>query len=415
MKSIITTSATGRLDVMGGIADYSGSLVLQMSIRAQTTVQISSRTDGQLQIYSQEMKEYFSMDVQAIQHFPTYQSLGKFIRLIPNGEWAVYVVACYAVLWREKNIPLQGFDIQITSNVPAGKGVSSSAALEVATMRAFGTFFNVHFKNTELAILAQKAENLVVGAPCGLMDQLACCFSKPNHLLPIVCQPDLLQTPILIPENLHFVGLDSGVRHAVSGASYGEVRTAAFMGKKIMGIENDYLCAISPSVYEQKYARLLPETMKGAAFLQQFGGIDDPISGINPDVNYAIRACTQHPIYENQRVQRFQQIITEIQSQRLAEDLIYQQNQLTQLGELMAESHRSYSACGLGNDRTDALVEMVREAGGELALYGAKITGGGSGGTVCVLAYGNKGKQNARRLLEDYSLKYQEKTLAFFE
>jgi len=101
------------------------------------------------------------------------------------------------LIQKEKGIPFSGADILIHSSVPIGKGVSSSAALEVATLKALGKTFNISFANTELPMLAQRVENLIVGAPCGLMDQLTSYFGEPRKLLPIVCQPDQIKPPFL--------------------------------------------------------------------------------------------------------------------------------------------------------------------------------------------------------------------------
>jgi L-arabinokinase len=116
--------------------------------------------------------------------------------------------------------------------------------------------------------------------------------------------------------------------------------------------------------------------MKGAEFLDRYGGTTDTVTTVERDRTYAIRAPTMHPIYENFRVRRFAELL---QRRSLNQD-----EKIT-LGKLMYESHASYSACGLGSQATDLLVELVRATGVDQGLFGAKITGGGSGGTVAVL------------------------------
>src|SRR6185295_7412384 len=111
----------------------------------------------------------------------------------------------------------------------------------------------------------------------------------------------------------------------------------------------------------------------GAAFLQRYGGTSDTVTTVDPDREYAIRVATAHPIHEHARVTAFADLLRAPASPR--------RRQL--LGALMRGSHESYSACGLGSPGTDRLVEL---AAAEPALHGAKITGGGSGGTVAVLA-----------------------------
>lgn len=416
-QHLVTGTAPGRLDVMGGIADYSGSWVLQMPIREQAAVRAALRDDGLLRVFSADLGEVFKVKISEL---PTdYAAARAFFAERKNGSWAAYVVGCLLVLNKAKNLPFPaGLDLHVQSDVPIGKGVSSSAAIEIATMRALGKLFNVNFQGTEMALLAQQAENQVAGSPCGLMDQLASCFGRPGSLLPIHCQPDRLLDPIELPPGIAFLGLDSGIRHAVSGASYGNVRTAAYMGYSLIacaeGASPDdlhrarraghrealpyggYLCNISPSVFEKKYARLLPEVMRGEDFLKNFGETADPVSSVAPGEIYRVQACVRHPVYENARVQAFAALIRQTPTM----------DSLRLLGKWMYQSHESYSSVGLGNAHTDEIVEMVRAAGEKRWLFGAKITGGGSGGTVCVLCFGNEGLAAAREVFENYRSKY---------
>lgn len=420
-QQIITGIATGRMDVMGGIADYSGSLVLQMPIEEKATVKIAFRSDNQLRVYSADLDALFLTN---IENLPTdYSVAQQFFKQQKGGDWAAYILGCLIVL--KKAYPLafknkeKGIDFYVHSEVPIGKGVSSSAAIEVATMRALNQLFELKLDDKAIAILAQKAENLVVGAPCGIMDQLACSLGAKGSLLPILCQPDLVFPTLAIPEKMSFTGIDSGVRHAVSGASYGEVRTAAFMGYSIIALANGcskkellavkeaapkkqlpyqgYLCNISPTNFEHHYEKLLPEQIKGIDFLEKYGDSIDPITSIDKDKIYAVRACTQHPIYENHRVQLFQDYLKQLDTEKSDITSI-----LTAMGELMYQSHQSYSDCGLGNQQTDRIVDLVQQAGIENGVYGAKITGGGSGGTVCVLSYGEEGGNTIHRIYSKY-------------
>jgi L-arabinokinase len=118
--------------------------------------------------------------------------------------------------------------------------------------------------------------------------------------------------------------------------------------------------------------------LDGQSFLEYYGGSTDTITHIDLVRTYAVRQPTAHPIYENHRVQLFRGLLL---------GGVHHEEQRVLLGELMYQSHASYSSCGLGSHGTDRLVEMVRHAGSAKGLYGAKITGGGSGGTVAILAH----------------------------
>ena len=422
---LVQATSPGRMDVMGGIADYSGSMVLQKSISQKATATIGIRNYNQLHIKSLDITSQNEIYIDLDEIPNNYTEAQKYLKNIEGGDWASYIVGCYLVLSNEKKIKLGGLDILIQSEVPVGKGVSSSAALEVATLKAITELFNIELTDTELPKLAQMAENLVVGAPCGLMDQLASYFGDNNKLLPILCQPDKLYDLVEIPENLYFVGIDSGVKHAVSGASYSEVRTAAFMGYSIIaqkiGVSKEdlrakinselpfggFLSNISPSQFEADFARSL-NSMYGKDFIHDFGVVTDALSVIKPDTFYNIKACAKHPIYENYRVNSFKQLLKSVNEHNY-EDM------LPIMGELMYQAHESYNNCGLGNEMTDKIVNMARIKGYQNGVYGAKITGGGSGGTVCLMVYGEKGLQSAKRLFEEYQEQTNQNSLVFFK
>ncbi|PLK43599.1 GHMP kinase [Emticicia sp. TH156] len=424
-QSLVRATSTGRLDIMGGVADYSGSMVLQMPIKEKATVTIGHRNYNQLHIKSLDLTENNEVFIDLEELPRDYEEAHKYLFEIEGGDWASYLVGCYLVILKEKNARLGGLDILIQSEVPFGKGVSSSAAIEVAMFKALGELYSIDFSGTELPLLAQKAENLVVGAPCGLMDQLTSYLGKPNYLLPILCQPDKVYPSIKIPDNLYFVGIDSGIRHKVGAASYGDVRTAASMGYSIiaqnLGVSKQdlkvaesnllpysgFLSNISPSQYETNFSRLL-NSMYGKEFMNDFVVVTDPLAHVKADTYYNIKASTEHPIYENLRVRLFTEM-TKVLNNHNYVDL------LPLMGELMYQSHESYNKCGLGDEHTDILVEIAHAKGAKSGVYGAKITGGGNGGTVCLMVYGVKGLLTAKEILNIYQKETNQEGLAFFQ
>jgi L-arabinokinase len=141
------------------------------------------------------------------------------------------------------------------------------------------------------------------------------------------------------------------------------------------GIWHGYLANVTPFEFESSYARHIPERIAGKEFLARYGGTTDAVTRVNPERTYAVLSPTMHAVYEPSRVRAFADLLREPASAGRNE----------QLGELMYKSHASYSRCGLSSAGTDLLVKLVRESGSRSGLYGAKITGGGSGGTVAVL------------------------------
>src|SRR6185436_5199647 len=129
----------------------------------------------------------------------------------PDNHWAAYVAGAFPVLQRETMASFaEGADILISSAVPEGKGVSSSAALEVASMQAVAAAYEMEIAAIDLALLCQKVENLIAGAPCGVMDQMTSACGEANQLLELLCQPADLKGTIRLPEELQIWGIDSG-------------------------------------------------------------------------------------------------------------------------------------------------------------------------------------------------------------
>jgi galactokinase len=422
-ESILVARAPGRLDVMGGIADYSGSLVLELPIAEATFAAVhldSSRTISIITLSEHAGREmFFEMQLEQIEDRGrpiAYEIARTMFQEDASRCWAAYVAGVFLVLMRERGVIFErGARILLDSRVPEGKGVSSSAALEVATTSAVAAGFEIKLESLELPFLCQKVENLIVGAPCGIMDQITVSCGEQGRLLALLCQPPERINTIPIPPDIGIWGLDSGVRHSVSGNPYADVRAAAFMGYRMIAeldglnatqisidgsvrIEDQrrrgYLANISPQEFERSYAKYLPERMSGADFLISYQGITDSVSRIDPEREYAVRSSTAHPIYENSRVRQFSDLIDKAPSS----------DRLELMGELMYQSHASYSACGLGSQATDLLVELVREAGPGHGLFGARITGGGSGGTVAVLGNAEAGGSIAH-IVERYERK----------
>jgi len=429
--SIISATAPGRMDVMGGIADYSGSLLLQMPIKQTTTVAIQMRDDGVFNFRTQITKnktEDFTIHLSDIKD-RSLSEAGMIIRSAKSGDWAVYVLGCFLVLQKEKDISLTGANVFIESKVPWGKGVSSSAALEVAAMNALNQFYDLSLEKEELAVLAQMAENLVAGAPCGLMDQLSSHLGQKNKLLPLICQPHHVEKPITIPSGINFSGIDSGIRHAVSGASYADVRAAAFMSYTMIALNEGasfdelsharisgdwsrlpfkgFLANIPVSTFEEKYVSLLPQEIPGKDFLDQYKVSIDTVTTIDQVKTYRPAVCGSHPVYENARVNEFKSLLIYLRKQ---DD---KQLSLIRMGELMIASHESYSAVGLGNEFTDKIVGLVRDAGPASGVYGARVSGGGNGGTVCILSYGKEGRNSVKEIYAHYKKEIKRKLFLF--
>lgn len=419
----IIARAPGRLDVMGGIADYSGSLVLQLPLGVHTTATLTARDERIIEIISKRGagQDAFRVDLDSL--LTGALSAPEVVRAhFADGRlprWGAYILgAVYACIVRNasrlRRAPY-GFRLHIASRVPAGKGVSSSAALEVASFAAVAAAHDAVFTPEEIATECQWAENHLAGAPCGIMDQMTSACGRRDHLLRLRCQPASVEGHVAIPDGWRFYGIDSGIRHAVSGGDYGTVRTAAFMGYRIIAalaglraepdglrtlvhddVWHGYLANISPTEFVSRFEQRLPVEMLGADFLAEYGGITDTVTRVDPAAVYPVRQATAHPVRENARVERFAELLPVLGSDVTA---------ASQMGALMYAAHESYGACGLGSDGTDTLVAMVRASHERDGLFGAKITGGGSGGTVAIL-----GTVAAEGAVRDLARRYARET-----
>ena len=204
----------------------------------------------------------------------------------------------------------------------------------------------------------------------------------PGSLLPILCRPDLLDKPVPLPGDVLAVGWPSGVTHAVTGSPYGTARAASFMGKKILEISLGrtlaHLAELPPSLVRGFGDEVLPPSLSGGEFLTRHGSADDLLSRIDPERRYPVRSAVAFPVEENFRVGLAVQLLRGVEARDPHESLVA-------VGELMYQSHTGYSSIGLGCPETDAMVEAIRKRGPGRGFYGARVSGGGSGGTVVVL------------------------------
>jgi galactokinase len=379
-RPVVLTRAPGRLDVLGGIADYSGSLVLTMPLAAAVLVAAQLRDDGRVIVVSGERR--LALDVKTLVA-SSFEALRECFA--GSAAWAAYALGPIALLAREEEeeASFGGLRLLISSAIPEGKGMGSSSALEVAVLQAVTACLGLPLELRQLALLAQRAEQLLAGAPCGAMDQMTAAYGLPGRLLVLLCRPAEIVDVVPLPPPLALWGLDSGVPHAVAGPAYRRARCAAFMGKALLSCEREYLAGLELSALD---SRQLPARLRGSEFVRLGKRIEDPFSIVEEDADYPVRAATLFPLEEQARAREFARLL----SQPVSDD------SARALGELMRESHLGYSRCGLGTSRTDELVQAIEDAGWEQGFVGARASGGGSGGTVVVL-----GREDAESRLRE--------------
>jgi L-arabinokinase len=402
-EPVYISRAPGRLDLMGGNDDYTGGLVFESTIREATFAAAQLRSDQIIKLNNKTVSEAGWQGVLEVawSEMADEKAVKELVNRSANVRWTAYVLG--NLFYLKKKYPDKvnsGIRLYMESSVPLNRGVSSSAAIEVSVMKASAAAYGIDLHGTELALACQWVENVIADSGCGIMDQIAVVAGKEGYVLPLVCQPCLPEKPIQLPIELQIVGIDSGVSHQVSGIEYEAARAAAFIGYKIIcdlekfqvtkdteseierytdPIWKGYLANLTRSLFREKYENRLPLQLDMNSFLAGHQFHADPFSILKEEVSYHVRANTRYAVEENQRVQLFSELSK-------GASLSHSKRSFILMGELMYQSHNAYSECGLGSTATDFLVELCRTAGVERGIYGAKITGGGAGGTVAILA-----------------------------
>jgi galactokinase len=402
-----------RLDVMGGIADYSGANVCEAVLGRGVLVALQPRTDRTLRIRTLQLgrrslpvetripMEYFTSG----EGLGDYTSVRDFCQANPLAGWAAYAGGSIFTLLKEEGVKLHfGFSMLLLSAVPMNVGIGSSATVEIGTLACLDAYLGLGLAANRLSRLGQMAENHVVGAPCGIMDQMTITSGRKGRLTHILCRPGAVIGEVDIPPGTGFVGINSMVRHSVASNPYRDTRIGAFMGKRIINERRsrtgrgalDYLTQLTNEEFAAEYLPHLPESLVGSEFLTRYRTHDDSVTTIQPDATYRVAGPTRHPVEENERVLRF---MAALRAANTGDE-----SALVTAGQCMYGAHASYrDNCLLSVPEVDFLVESVAKRGAAAGLYGAKITGGGTGGTVAVFGRVEALRQHIPQIALEYS------------
>ncbi len=343
-------AAPGRVNLIGEHTDYAEGFVMPAAIDFATLAGISPRADGKIVLYSENLGEERSFETAAL---PAKAS----------KHWSDYPLGVVSILLAEGHA-IPPFSLSLWGDIPLGSGLSSSAALEVATALAVLSLTSASVSGPALARLCQRAENEFVGASCGIMDQFISVNGKANHALLLDCR-DLSFKLAPIPANVALVIANTMVRHSIAGGDY-----------KTRRAESEAACAVIAS-HRPGVPFLRDATLED---LERWGSEMAPKS--------LLRA--RHIIGENLR--------TIAAAEALAK------GDLSELGRLMAEAHRSYSQDFEGScAEADAMVAMAQDLPG---LIGARLTGGGFGGCTINLVEQNHAQTFAESLALRYAAKF---------
>lgn len=334
----VSTSAPGRVNLIGEHTDYNGGFVLPMPIPQRTRVNLRTRDDDRVRVWSRE-----------IGRWEDYR-IGEEAR---SGAWLDYLMGCTYAL-RTAGHTFAGAELQIESDVPLGSGLSSSAALEVAVLRGFREAFDLELDDTQLALLGHRAENEIVGAPVGVMDQLCSSLGVPGAAL-FLDTRSLESLMVPFPNDIDLIVIASGIAHDHAAGDYGKRRAECEQAARLLGV----------SLLRELELDDLPRIAKLPAPLDR---------------------RVRHVVSENTRV--------------LATVAALESDQLHALGQLFADSHISLrDDFEVSIPAIDLLVEI---AWADPDVLAARLTGGGFGGSIVGLANAGTASQAAQRIAKRY-------------
>ena len=322
--------APGRVNLIGEHTDYNEGFVLPCAIEYHTLVAVSPRDDNAVHTLA------LDCDGETDQFF-----LDQPIEFFKEKMWANYVRGVASEMLA-RGLAITGCNFAITGDVPQGAGLSSSAALEVAVGRAFASNANIRLSGLELAKIGQDAENNFVGCNCGIMDQLVSACGQAGHALGIDCRDyTFLQVPV--PDDLAIVMINTNVKRGLIDSEYNTRRQQCEAAAQYFSVPA--LRDVSLDLFNRERHALPPLLAKRA----------------------------QHILEENERT---------LQAYEALEAY-----DLPRLSQLMAASHRSMKDLfEITTPEVDFLVDAISHVLGDQA--GVRMTGGGFGGCVVVLAPG---------------------------
>jgi len=349
-EGVIIESAPGRVNIIGEHTDYNEGYVLPTPIGKRIWVAARKRTDSEFRLYAHDYREKHSFALGG-------QTFSE------KTRWANYVMGVIDALQR-KGYRLGGADLAIKGDVPQSAGLSSSAALEVATARALKGLFDLELNPVELAYIGKSAENDFIGLQSGIMDQFCSSLGKQGQALLIDCRDNAYRN-IKIPWGNTLVAVHTGIRRKLDSSAYNERVQECREG--VVALRQ-----VRPEIVSLRDA-----TMRDL----------EAVEGRLPDVIY--RRC-RHVVRENARV--------------LSAVGAMETNIGAKLGALMYESHVSLrDDYGVSCPELDTLVKISMETG---YVLGARLTGAGFGGcTINLLPRHNLGD-----FIQEVPTRYREAT-----
>ena len=352
-KPAIVAYAPGRIEVLGNHTDYNEGYVFSAAIDKGTFFAVSPTVDDTCELTAADLME-------------TAKFTTKTVAPAKEMTWQNYVTGTFNWLFDGKpETAKHGFKAAFLGNIPLGAGLSSSAALEMCTVLALAKMYGIEKGKTEMAKIGQKAEHTFAGCPCGLLDQASSLYGKEGALVKSDFRYCTFENVELGPK-VAFMMVKSNARHALVDGAYASRREACEEAAKYFA-----------SVLRKKVTHLRDVTM--AEWVLYRGGLNETT---------ARRAV--HPIGEDERV---------LQGAALLE-----KGDLAGFGALMFDSHES--SRNWFENSCEELDTIVDAAKAIPAVYGARLSGGGFGGSCCLLVDPTKAEEIAATIKKEYKAKH---------
>ncbi len=344
--------APGRVNLIGEHVDYSEGFVLPMAIDRDAACAMRATETGRWRVWSEEERSLVDL--------PDPGDAAARPLSAPGERWANYVLGVLAGFARE-GVRVPPMDLAVASDVPLGAGLSSSAALEISVATALAEALSAPLFGLPLARMCQEAEHRFAGVPCGIMDQVACALGRRDHAMLVDCRSlDVRYVPF--PPGAAILAVDSGVRHRLEEGGYAMRRRETEDAATALGVR------------------------------------------VLRDADEAMVRNTRIP---DLLARRARHVVREIQRTLLAAAAL-NKGDLELLGMLMLQSHQSLrDEFAVSVPELDAIVDEVRAIGVAGGAYGARLTGGGFGGSAAVLVDASRADAIAARITAGFQRRFR--------
>lgn len=394
--AVSLTRAPGVVDVMGGIVEDSGALVLTAALGMTVSLACWQTKDDHVRIRlaatDGESETDLSLPVDVFDAEPNGgTALADRIRDM-RCEWVAPICLTLRQAIADGLIPRPtgGLMIAIESDFPSEADLGKCWSFAAAAMDGLCRVFEVQAEPLRKSQVCAEAVAPLTGLYNLRAPMTALCGPAGGALLQLRFHPQTLCQKLELPPDVTIVAAKTRLTRPTTRQRLIDTRTCARMGQRMIaelqqhdGLRGDLaggrLATITPAEYVERYRDRLPAKISGQAFVGRFGGIRGLDGELDPRNTYKIRSRSEHHIYENRRVHEFATNVARARRSQASDALAH-------AGELMYASHWSHSQrCGIGGVEADQLVSAIRSYGPAEGLYGAKVTGGGEGGEVVVL------------------------------